>query len=145
MTSIQKPLAELSEEAVDVLVRQLGLADTVRFLRQFTGGLGDYTRERQAQSQGTLEEVTAAIRARRETVPPNESTSIETRKEASPQDRLQAIRQKHKRAYEPWTTDEEEELVEKYTAGESIQVLAEHFGRQPGAIRSRLQRLGLIR
>ena len=43
-----RPLAEITEHALSTLVRELGLADTARFLRQFGTGYGDYTAERNA-------------------------------------------------------------------------------------------------
>ena len=46
MTVQAKPLAEVTRQAIDVLYRELGPADAVRFVRQFTNGLGDYTAER---------------------------------------------------------------------------------------------------
>ena len=51
--------------------------------------------------------------------------------------------QEHARAYEKWSPEEDGELVRKHGAGSKISDLAEHFGRQPGAIRSRLKNLGL--
>lgn len=39
-----KPLVELTEEAIRILYRELGTVNTVRFLRQFSPNLGDYTR-----------------------------------------------------------------------------------------------------
>ncbi len=41
-----RPLAEITDEAIDVLTRELGAADTIRFLNQFSTGFGDYTKER---------------------------------------------------------------------------------------------------
>ncbi|OGO27809.1 MAG: hypothetical protein A2Z16_01945 [Chloroflexi bacterium RBG_16_54_18] len=45
------------------------------------------------------------------------------------------------RAYETWTTDEEGELLSLFQDGYPVDELAEHFGRQPGAIRSHLKKL----
>jgi len=42
------PLADLTSEAIRVLYRELGIVNTVRFLRQFTLGYGDYVAERNA-------------------------------------------------------------------------------------------------
>jgi len=58
--------------------------------------------------------------------------------------RLEKIRQKHARAYEVWTHDEEQNLQQQYLQGHSIAELAELLQRQPGGIRSRLRRLGLM-
>jgi hypothetical protein len=41
-----KSLREISDEAIRVLVRELGAADAARFIGQFTAGYGDYTEER---------------------------------------------------------------------------------------------------
>jgi hypothetical protein len=62
----QQPLAELTEEAMQILHRELGTADTIRFLRQFSTGFGNYTEERVARgNEETLDEVLAALKARR--------------------------------------------------------------------------------
>ncbi|MCS6937569.1 MAG: hypothetical protein NZV61_08505 [Candidatus Bipolaricaulota bacterium] len=42
-----KPLAELTQEAIQILYRELGVINTVRFLRQFTVGFGNYVEERE--------------------------------------------------------------------------------------------------
>jgi hypothetical protein len=57
-----KPLTEITEEALRVLYRELGVVNTVRFLNQFVTGLGDYTEER-AKGMGneTVEELAKAI------------------------------------------------------------------------------------
>ena len=48
------------------------------------------------------------------------------------------------RAYAAWSEAEERELARLFRAGLSLKQLAQHFRRQPGAIRSRLKKLGLI-
>jgi len=53
------------------------------------------------------------------------------------------IRQTYPKAYEQWTSDEDEQLKTKYREGARIDELAAFFQRQPGAIRSRLAKLGL--
>ena len=42
-----KPLVELTQEAIQVLYREFGVINTVRFLRQFTVGFGNYIEERE--------------------------------------------------------------------------------------------------
>ncbi len=54
-----------------------------------------------------------------------------------------AIRAEHPRAYEPWSEDEEGELKSLHDEGASISEIAEHLGRQPSAVESRLRKLGL--
>ena len=43
-----KPLNEITRQAIDLLSKEMGIADTVRFLNQFTTGYGNYTEEREA-------------------------------------------------------------------------------------------------
>ena len=53
------------------------------------------------------------------------------------------IRQRHPRAYEKWSAEEDERLRAQYGQGRDVSELAELFGRQPSGIRSRLIKLGL--
>lgn len=48
MTIPTQPLSEITREAVAVLVRELGVSRTLRFLGQYRIGQGDYTAERQS-------------------------------------------------------------------------------------------------
>jgi hypothetical protein len=48
------------------------------------------------------------------------------------------------RAYASWTEAEDEELIRMYSAGSTIPELSEHFRRGKGAIRSRLNKKGLL-
>ena len=60
---LKKPLAEITQRAIAVLSRELGTADTIRFINQFTTGFGNYTAERDSLvGQETLDQITAAIR-----------------------------------------------------------------------------------
>lgn len=43
-----RPLHEITEKAIALLVREIGFADTVRFVNQFSSGCGDYTAKRDA-------------------------------------------------------------------------------------------------
>jgi hypothetical protein len=47
MTTIPNP-AELRRRAFEILVRELGYIDAVRFFHQYETGEGDYTKERDA-------------------------------------------------------------------------------------------------
>ena len=47
MTAPARPLAEVTERALGALAREIGVADTARFLQQFGAGSGDYTRDRE--------------------------------------------------------------------------------------------------
>ncbi len=46
MTVPTQPLSEITREAIAVLVRELGVARTLRFLGQYRTGQGNYTTER---------------------------------------------------------------------------------------------------
>ena len=50
-------------------------------------------------------------------------------------------KQLHEHAYAPWTKKDDDYLVELYKEGKSIKELMEIFGRNSGAIRSRLRKL----
>lgn len=54
------------------------------------------------------------------------------------------IRVNYANAYNKWTIDDDLELKERFQKGQDIKALATHFERQPGAIRSRLRKLGLM-
>jgi hypothetical protein len=58
-----RPLEEVTQHAIQVLSREIGVADTMRFLNQFINGSGDYTQEREALFQDlTLDDILAEIR-----------------------------------------------------------------------------------
>lgn len=66
MNPAMKPLSEVTKRAVDVLSKEIGIADTVRFLNQFSTGYGDYTEEREALfGDVTLDEILSAVRGLR--------------------------------------------------------------------------------
>ena len=52
-------------------------------------------------------------------------------------------RQEHPNAYKKWSEEDYDLLKKMYAAGHSVAELAKHFGRNNGAIRSRLNKLGL--
>lgn len=58
-----KPLAEITQQAIEILYRELGVVETVRFLGQFTTGYGNYTEEREPLFQElTLDQALAAMK-----------------------------------------------------------------------------------
>ena len=57
---------------------------------------------------------------------------------------LDAMRATHAKAYAPWTKADDLDLRRRHEAGETMDAIAAAFGRKPGAIRSRLKKLGLI-
>ena len=42
-----RPLIEINQQAINLLYKELGVVDAVRFLKQFTQGFGNYTKERE--------------------------------------------------------------------------------------------------
>ncbi|MBK8989764.1 MAG: hypothetical protein IPM39_27510 [Chloroflexi bacterium] len=61
-----KPLTQITQEAVQILYRELGVVNSVRFLNQFTTGYGDYTAERdQLFAHLTLDDILTQIKAER--------------------------------------------------------------------------------
>ena len=61
-----KPLAEVTQEAIRILCKEIGLVDTVRFVNQFTVGYGNYTEERaQLFADLTLDDIVAEIGRRK--------------------------------------------------------------------------------
>ncbi|HVV38912.1 MAG TPA: PIF1 family DEAD/DEAH box helicase [Candidatus Paceibacterota bacterium] len=58
--------------------------------------------------------------------------------------KLDVLRKKHPNAYRPWSKEEDENLKERFLSGEDQKHLAQEFGRQPGSIKMRLIKLGLI-
>jgi hypothetical protein len=60
-----KPLSEITQQALALLTKELGIVNTVRFLNQFTAGYGDYTAERDALfADVTLDEILSAIKSK---------------------------------------------------------------------------------
>jgi hypothetical protein len=65
MTVQTKPLAEVTRQAIAILIRELGATDTLRFVNQFTTGLGYYTAEREELFAGaSLEQIIDDIKAK---------------------------------------------------------------------------------
>lgn len=61
-----KPLAEVTQEAIRILCKEIGLVDTVRFVNQFTVGYGNYTEERaQLFADLTLDDIVTEIKRRK--------------------------------------------------------------------------------
>lgn len=63
MTIHAKPLSEITQQAIELLSKELGIVATVRFLGQFTTGYGNYTEEREALFEDlTLDQALVAMR-----------------------------------------------------------------------------------
>ena len=70
MTATITPLAELTASTIRLLIKEIGVVDTVRFINQFSTGYGNYTEERDTLFQDmTVDEITRAIKQQR---PPNQ-------------------------------------------------------------------------
>lgn len=62
-----KPLTQITQEAIQILYREIGVVNTVRFLNQFTTGFGDYTAERDLLfADVQLDDVIADIKRERQ-------------------------------------------------------------------------------
>jgi hypothetical protein len=72
MTIQLKPLSEVNHQAIRLLSEKLGVADTFRFVNQFTTGHGNYTEERDALfGHLTLDDIVSAIENKRPSQLPN--------------------------------------------------------------------------
>jgi hypothetical protein len=66
MTTETRPLIEINIQAINLLYKELGVVDAVRFLEQFTGGYGNYTQERQVLfANKSLDDIVGEIEKRR--------------------------------------------------------------------------------
>jgi hypothetical protein len=64
MIAEPQPLTEITQEALRLLYRELGLVNTIRFLNQFTTGFGNYTEERSALlANQTVDEALVDLRS----------------------------------------------------------------------------------
>jgi hypothetical protein len=61
-----QPLSEINQKATQILIREMGIVDTIRFLSQFTTGSGDYTMERERWlGDLSLDQIVSEIKASR--------------------------------------------------------------------------------
>jgi len=61
-----RPISEISRRATRILVEEMGVVDTIRFLNQFSIGQGDYTKEREKWlGEISLDDVMTQIKAGR--------------------------------------------------------------------------------
>jgi hypothetical protein len=68
MITDARPLIEINQRAIALLYKELGVVDAVRFLKQFTQGFGDYTKEREALfAEKSLDEIVGEIEKMRKT------------------------------------------------------------------------------
>jgi hypothetical protein len=61
-----RPLIEVNQQAINLLYKELGVVDAVRFLKQFTQGYGNYTQERETIfANQSLDDIVSEIEKRR--------------------------------------------------------------------------------
>lgn|GEM_PF-122210 len=89
------------------------------------------------------QELASAARLRGLIVIDPQATEPRSRTRISWSDRSEETHAKLPRAYEQWTQEDDQRLMDEYRRGLSVPQLAVIFQRRPGAIRSRLRRLGL--
>ncbi len=67
MTVQPKPLSEITQQAMSVLSKELGIANTLRFIGQFTSGYGNYTEERgELYADMSLDDILSEMKAARQ-------------------------------------------------------------------------------
>lgn len=58
-----KPLVQINQDAMQILYKELGLVNTLRFLRQFSNGYGDFVKEREELFKGmSIDDIVADAR-----------------------------------------------------------------------------------
>ena len=63
MITQTKNLSEITQQAIDVLFKEVGVANTIRFLNQFSTGYDNYTEERENLFEDlTLNEILAQLK-----------------------------------------------------------------------------------
>lgn len=66
MTAAKLPLHEINHQAIQVLCRELGIVNTIRFIQQYSTGSGDYTKERETYFKDkSLEDIFGEIEERK--------------------------------------------------------------------------------
>jgi hypothetical protein len=66
MNAQSKSLNDITREAIELLSREMGVANTLRFLNQFTTGYGNYTEEREKLfAHIALDDILAAVKQTR--------------------------------------------------------------------------------
>ena len=66
MSAEIQSLSQLNQKATQILVKEMGIVDAIRFLNQFTVGSGDYTKDReQWLGDLPLEQVIKDIKSKR--------------------------------------------------------------------------------
>jgi hypothetical protein len=67
MTPHLQPISEVTQRATSVLIKEIGVVDTIRFLNQFRAGVGNYTLERDHLFKGmSVKDIIREIKAQRQ-------------------------------------------------------------------------------
>ncbi len=67
MITQTQPLNEINIKAFNVLYKEIGLTNTLRFVNQFTTGYGNYTEERRETfNKMTISEIISEIKKEKE-------------------------------------------------------------------------------
>ncbi len=67
MNTTTEEKSEVTAEAISLLFREMGVAKTLQFLSEISGGRGDYTKERQENPDTrTVKEIVAEIEKNRQ-------------------------------------------------------------------------------
>ena len=67
MTIRATPLAEITHNAIQLLCREIGIANTARFLNQYSFGQGNYVEDREAIFKNqSVEQIVLEIKRLRE-------------------------------------------------------------------------------
>ena len=83
-----------------------------------------------------------ARKARGQSAGACDATAIE--EQPTFQERVQAAKSGHPRAYERWSKEEDAELISSHAMGLSAEEIATDLWRQPTAVQARLFKLGLV-
>jgi hypothetical protein len=66
MSAVIRPLAEVTAQGTEILIREMGIVDALRFLNQFRPSSGDFTKERGRWfHELSLEQIVSGIKAER--------------------------------------------------------------------------------
>lgn len=79
MIAETKPLVEITQDAIRILFREIGVVNTVRFINRYTMGYGNYTEERRELfADQTLDDLINEIKQRRTRQTSNQLPQTET-------------------------------------------------------------------
>jgi hypothetical protein len=62
MSTAPMPLTEITTSAIQILLKEMGIVNTLRFINQFSTGFGNYTEERDELFRDmSVDDIVAAI------------------------------------------------------------------------------------